>query len=108
MTTAGSIQRPQINSFYTLVTYPEQNIVEGIETAQQANQHSSNVDSAAPEDHTTNYQSQAEQGPHRVSAGNRWTNTATIIRMDSFSRTRNDDDEDILMGEDSAEDAVGD
>jgi len=58
------------------------------------------VDGAAHDGHTATQQTQ--EIVHGVSDG--WTSTATIVRVDSFSRTRNDDDEDIFMSEDATED----
>lgn len=90
--------RPQTSSFHSLVTYPEQHIVESVETTQH--QRSNNVDGATHGSHIATQHTR--ETAHRVSDG--WTRTATIVRVDSFSRTRNDDEEDIFMSEDATED----
>lgn len=101
MTTTRRSGRPQTSSFHTLVTYPEQHIVESVETTQhQADRLSNNVDGGAHEGLTATQQTQAIVH----TASDSWTSTATIVRVDSFSRTRNDDDEDIFIGDDATDD----
>ena len=102
MAVTASKQRLQISSSYAVLAYPEQLIVETVETDQHSRDRvTSNLVDVAPQQNVATTQPEFMG----FAEDEDWSNTATIIRRDSFSRTRTDEDEDVLMDEDAEDDA---
>ncbi len=102
MTASGRYIRRQIPVLNAHSACPEQQIVDSVETEQLSANHTITQESGAahhdltvPQHTRTTVRTASDSPP----------GAATIIRRDSFSRTRNDDDEDILMHEDEDEDS---
>ncbi|KAK5956336.1 hypothetical protein OHC33_002912 [Knufia fluminis] len=90
--TARRGRRSRTPLYNTLSAYPQQQIVDTTEQRQISQ--TINVDGAAQ--HLDIEQTKKT----RQITNDSWSAAATVIRRDSFSRTRNEDDEDFLMDED--------